>query len=100
MGYKTIKNKKNFLEGPIPLIWFIKAAKLPGKALHVALALWYLAGLENSGEVYLSNRLINIFGVERHAGYRALKALEGAGLVSVQRHQGLSPRVTILEVRE
>ena len=40
-----------FLKGPIPGEWLHRAAKLPGRALHVARALWYLAGVEKSQQV-------------------------------------------------
>jgi len=43
-----------FLKGPIPLDWIIAAAKLPGKALHVGIALWFLAGLKRSRTVVLT----------------------------------------------
>ena len=36
-------------------------------------------------------------GLDRHAAYRALNALEGAGLIAVQRHRGRCPIVTILD---
>ena len=111
--YKTTKHKKDstilpqrqrreekFIMGPIPLVWLIKAAQLPGKVLHVALILWYLTELENSKEVHMSSKTVNDFGVNRQVGYRALKALENAGLISVRRYKGRSPRVTILEGQE
>lgn len=36
---------KTFLKGPIPLPWLQGAARLPGKALHVGVVLWFLSGL-------------------------------------------------------
>jgi hypothetical protein len=86
---------KMFIKGPIPLGWITKAAGVEGKTLHVAIALWFLAGLKRSRTVALSQSALRLFGVSRQAGYRALFRLEGAGLVSVERHQGRNPIVTI-----
>jgi len=87
-----------FLKGPIPWDWLCCASALPGKALHVATALWHLAGLKNNRTVPLSGSIIRELGIERHASYRGLKQLEKAGLVSVVRHAGRNPIVTLLEL--
>jgi hypothetical protein len=84
-----------FLKGPIPWDWLSVAARLPGKALHVATALWFAAGIKNTRVVALSGKVLRDMGVQRNAGYRGLDALEGAGLVSVDRHSGRCPLVTM-----
>jgi hypothetical protein len=71
---------------------------LPGKAFHVAAAIWYQAGLRSSYHVRVSTRLMREFGIDRWVMYRALTALEKAGLIEVERHSGLQPRVTIQEI--
>jgi len=88
---------KRFLKGPIPLNWLGKAAKQSGKALHVGIALWFLSGLKRSQRVALSQSILSLFGVSRYSGYRGLTELEKAGLVSVVRHPGRNPIVTILQ---
>ena len=88
---------ERFLKGPIPLAWLMAAGSQPGKALHVAVALWFLAGVNRNRAIALSTSLLSSFGVGRYAGYRALRALEHAGLVSVVRHPGRLPIVTILD---
>jgi len=93
---KTSKVHKKFLRGPIPLNWLSKAAALGGKALHEGLALWLLSGLRRSKTVQLSGWALIVFGVRRHAGYRALKRLQDVGLVSVDQRAGRRPVVTIL----
>lgn len=87
---------ERFLKGPIPEAWLCRAARLPGKALAVSLALWSQAGVERDRCVKLTTRLRSRFGVGRQASYRALRALEAAGLVSVERHAGRSPTVCLL----
>ena len=89
------KTGERFLKGPIPWDWLSNAFRLTGKAPHVAMALWFLAGLQKSRTVALSGAVLLELGVKRHAGYRGLAALEKAGLATVHRHPGRSPRVTI-----
>ena len=86
---------ERFLRGPIPLNWLGIAARLPGKALHAALAIWLEAGIRNSAVVPLSNVTGQRFGIDRSAKYRALEWLEGAGLITVERKLGRAPIVTI-----
>lgn len=93
-----LKQRGKFLKGPIPLEWLNKAANLPGKSLHVALALRFWAGIKKTQTVVLSNIALNSFGITRYSKKRALKNLELAGLVIVERHTGRAPIVTILDV--
>ena len=97
-GLPRHKPGEKFLKGPIPWIWLTAAASLPGKALHVAIALWFMASVKRSGTVALSGKTLRSLGVERHSGYRGLNALETAGLVAVERHSGRNPLVTILDL--
>jgi hypothetical protein len=94
------KKLGKFLKGPVPLDWLTKAGKQPGKALHVANVLWYLAGLKKTTTVSLSSKVLRSFGVKRNAGYRGLENLENVGLVSVERHTGRFSVVTILDVEQ
>jgi hypothetical protein len=86
-----------FLAGPIPLRWLETAAKLPGKALHAGIALWFAAGLAKTARVPLSNISGCRFGLDRNSKYRALNWLEGARLISVERGLGKTPVVIILD---
>ena len=86
-----------FLKGPIPWDWVTAAACLPGKALHVGVALWQRAGKTKSRKVGLNLSRLDELGVGRSTASRALMALERAQLVSVERKHGRHPRVTILK---
>lgn len=86
-----------FIKGPLPFEWMSTAGRLPGRALHVGLGLWYLVGLQRMETVVASYRVLAQFGVNRYAAYRALAVLERAGLISVIRGPGRSPRVTLLQ---
>lgn len=94
------KGREWFLKGPIPGAWLTRAAKLPGKALHVALAAWHLAGLSRRSTVSLSRQVAERFGASRYAVNAGLAKLESAGLVTVERKPGCSPVVTIIERSE
>ena len=91
---------KRFLKGPIPLEWLTTASRLHGKAINVSLALWYMKGLTKNDTVSLSGTVLKDFGVSRQAMYRGLKKLELVGLVSVSRHIGRCPKVTILKCEQ
>jgi len=94
------KAGEKFLRGPIPWKWLAQAARLPGKAFQVAIAVWFLAGIKDRRTVALSGSALRGMEVDRFATYRGLRALERAGLVSVSRHVGRSPMVTILNLGE
>lgn len=94
----TLKRGDRFIKGPLPLRWIGRAAVLPGKACQVALALWFRRGMEGPNSIALSRATLDLFGVDRHAGYRALRVLEQAGLVSITRRCGKTARVTLLDV--
>lgn len=87
---------EKFLKGPIPWPWLQRAMSLPGKALHVGIRLWFEMGLARVGEVPVSLTGMQALGVSRFAAARGLRALEAAGLVSVNRHSGRKPVVTVL----
>lgn len=95
------KSGERFLRGPIPMDWLCAASAASGQGggLKVAIALWYLSGLNRQAKtVKLSGAVLRALGVQRHAAYRGLEVLERAGLVSVERRQGQSPIVTLLGV--
>ena len=85
-----------FLKGPVPWAWLTAAGRLPGKALHVAVAIRLLVGMSKGAPVSLSSVRLRELGVDRHAAYRALSRLQEAGLVAVKRHRGRQPVVTVL----
>ena len=95
---KAKRDHEAFVRGPIPLVWIQRASRLPGKGLAVSMAIWYRSGCENGrGPVALTGKLLERFGVSAKASYRALVALEGEGLIAVERHRGRCPRVTIIK---
>ncbi len=94
---RSLHPGKTFIKGPLPLPWFETAAALPGKALHVALAVWFQVGLECRPTVKLGQALMGRFGISRDAKYDALHRLTAAGLVEVEQQPGHAPLVTVIQ---
>lgn len=93
-----IERSEDFLGGRPPLSALAAAGRLPGRTLHVALVLWFIAGVESRrAALALRPSVLKCFGVDRHAAYRALAQLEAAGLVTVRRARGRAPVVTLLD---
>jgi DNA-binding transcriptional regulator YhcF (GntR family) len=51
--------------------------------------------MKKTRTVTMTGKLLDEMRVNRHTGYRALRTLEKAGLVLVDRHPGRCPVVTI-----
>src|SRR5687767_13693876 len=81
----AVPPKVLFVRGPIPLEWLHKAAVLPGKGLHVAIALWWRYGMANGKPFKLTQRALEHLNVKRDAASAALVRLERAGLIRVYR---------------
>jgi hypothetical protein len=72
---------------------------LKGRALHVAVEIWFHAGVQRRREVVLSLAKVAAAGeFDRGTAAHGLAALERAGLVRVERGVGRAPRVTLLDV--
>ncbi|MGZ6440794.1 MAG: hypothetical protein ACXWRU_12115 [Pseudobdellovibrionaceae bacterium] len=81
------------MRGPVPWWWLAKAGRLPGHTLHVAVVLWLLRGINSKSEFKVEHKFISEMGVSRQALYRALEALEGAGLIFYKTARGKSTTV-------
>jgi hypothetical protein len=92
----VVRRQGEFLKGPIPLAWLSIAACLPGKALHVGLAIWFEYGRRKHAQFRLTVAIVKRFGVARKAMYGALHSLEEAGLIAAQRRHGKNPVITLL----
>jgi DNA-binding transcriptional ArsR family regulator len=91
---KSIPGK--FISGPIHVTWLIQASRLGVKTLLVGLVLWHLRGLRRADTFTVSNLMTREWGVEPDAKQRALRKLEKAGLITIERRGKRSPRVTLL----
>ena len=88
-----------FIKGPIPWRWISAAARLPGKALHVGIFLWFQHGMKKGGEVKVGMSGFSDMGFVRSTASRALASLENAGLISVRRAPGRKALVKIRDVQ-
>ena len=88
--------KDLFLKGPIPMDWLSRAARLPGKAINVALAICWLSGMAKNAPVKLTKKALLHFNVSRDAATDGVTRLEDAGLISVERHLGRYHVILIL----
>jgi hypothetical protein len=89
-----------FLKGPIPWTGLCAAAKLPGQALAVFMAIHHRVALTGSVAVTLPKNLLADLGVTRDAKARALHALEEISLISVERKSGRTARIQLLPAAE
>ena len=95
-GLTRAKRGGLFIKGPIPMSWISCAAKLPGKAIHVALALLWLAGMKPQQKIKVTRQALKFFNVSEDAYRDALPRLESAGLIKVWRAQGQRAQVEIV----
>jgi hypothetical protein len=86
-----------FLRGPIPWTWLEAAARLRGKALALGLVLWREAGRRGGRRTVKLCLSRAGLGLNESAARRALRSLEAAGLVRIDRQPGHGLFVTILD---
>jgi hypothetical protein len=92
------RRTERFLRGPVPWSWLHQAMTLPGKALAVGVMLWQLRGVTGRRTVLFCLSRAATDGIPTTTARRAVRELERAGLVTVQRKPGRGLDVTILDV--
>lgn len=86
-----------FVKGPIPIRW-LQRANHSQAALTVGVYLWFKRGLGEDPIVVSTSQLRTKWGLRsRRSVYRALRHLEAAGLIDVNRRKGRCARVKIRE---
>ena len=95
-GRRLSSAQGNFIAGPLNVAWLSKARKLGVTALWVGLGLWYIRGLRRADSFLVSNLMMQGWNVSPDAKSRALRALEKAGLITIERREKRSPRVTLM----
>ena len=94
-GRQPLPIRDKFIAGPVDVSWVCQASRLGVKILLVGLALWHLKGLRRDNSFLVSNMMLREWGIQPDAKGRALRALEKAGLIAVERRGKHSPRVTL-----
>jgi DNA-binding transcriptional ArsR family regulator len=95
-GQRASPIRGKFIAGPVDVQWVVQASRLGVKALLVGLALWHLKRLRQSDTFTVSNLMMREWGVQPDAKSRALRALERADLIRVERRGKRSPQVTLI----
>jgi hypothetical protein len=95
-GGRASPIRGKFIAGPIDVSWVVQAKRLGATALLVGLALWHLKKLRQADTFTVSNLMLQEWGVQPDAKSRALRALERAGLIRVERRCKRSPHVTLV----
>jgi hypothetical protein len=95
-GRRASPVRGKFIAGPINVSWIRKASQLGVKALLVGLALWHLRGLRKADTFIVLNLMLREWGVLPDAKRRALRVLERAGLIKIERRGKRSPQVTLV----
>jgi hypothetical protein len=90
------RRERRFLPA-LPERLFTRLAVLPGKCLAVYLILLQRSRLESVNPVSLTSTYLKRFGLQRWDKQRALSALQGAGLVRVERRGRNNPLVWLCE---
>jgi DNA-binding transcriptional ArsR family regulator len=95
-GGQSRSRKLAFVKGPLPVDWLssIAATGLPS-AIWVALALKVQADRRREPWVSPPYGILDEFGVTRSSLSRAIRALEEAGILAVQRRKGRPPLVRL-----
>ena len=88
---------KRFLKGPIPLDWLAAAAQLPGKAINVGLALWWLAGMSKTGVLKLTRQSQIAMNISKDAERDGLRRLQRAGLIEIAARPGQRHSIRIIK---
>ena len=87
---------KGFIR-PLPLPWLVAAMQIPGAALKVAILLGWQAGLmRSSRSLTIPTYMLDTCGISRRAYFRAVRTLEAAHLITVERQSGQKDRLTIV----
>lgn len=96
-----VKCTKKTLRRPSPYLtvrmdWLAKAACLPGRTLHYALALLSLTN--NGSSIVVPTRwTLTRYGISIDLATKALTRLTEAGLICCERKRGCIPRITLLD---
>ena len=88
-----------FLKGPIPLPEIAQAARLPGRALALYLAIHHQMALTGKRVVTLPKTLLADLGVDKDSKSRGLKLLQSVGLIEVDMVKGNAARVALTSHR-
>ena len=88
-----------FLMGPILLRELAPVAQMPGKTLAVWLLIRHRSDLGRGDWITLPRTLLDEWGIRKDARAEALRRLEDAGLILVERPKGYMLKVKLISRR-
>ena len=106
---RTSKSRqyKEYVRGPLPLMWFQRAATISRTAAVVGMIIWrdaYQKKLwghdsqrRTSGHIKITNQTCKKWGVCGNSKNTALRLMEKAGLIRLDTKRGRSPVVQIID---
>lgn len=92
------KSREGFSLAAIPDTWLERLRPLSYATRWVGFALWSLGTKEKSRTVAPTGKTWHKFNISRDSAQRGMAALEQAGLITMEKHRGRCPVVTICEV--
>jgi hypothetical protein len=96
LGLERRRLGEPFLKGPILLRDLAPIAKLPGKALALWLLIRYRTDVSRKTWITLPRPLLIHWGIGKDAKAEALRRLEQAGLIKVERPKGYMLKVQLI----
>jgi len=81
----------------MPRDWIAEAVKLPGHALHVALAIMYVHGMNRKQTTILSRYHFDLFSTTRNSAKRGLDWLQEAGIIKYTQ-DGQKYKITVMSI--
>jgi hypothetical protein len=92
---KIRKRRQHFIQ--VPWTWVEKLSKTQSaNTYRVALYLLFLHWKGNGTPIKLANGMLAMDGVTRFSKWRALRELEQAGLITIERHPRKSPTIAVV----
>ena len=95
LGLRKPRMVERFVKGPLLLSELVPVGRMPGKALLLWLLIRYRTDLSRDGWATLPRRLLTEWGIGKNARTDALRRLEQAGLIRVERPAGYMLKVKL-----
>jgi hypothetical protein len=96
LGLKRRPIREPFLKGPFLLSEMTPVARMPGKALGLWLLIRHRTAVNRGHPCTLPARVLAEWGIGRDAKIDALRRLEQAGLICVERPKGYMLKVKLI----
>lgn len=91
------RTSARFIKGPLPVATIAAATRKSPAALQAALALFFLHGLTGKKRFKAEPARFDELGISRKSRQRGLQALEEIGLITLERRNGCSLEVVLLD---